>query len=254
MANGFRLDGQSALVTGGGGGIGGAVCAALGERGAVVGVADLDLDLAEAVADSIRGAGGESRALQVDVSDAGSVRKMFADAEADQLDILVNAAGVIRYAPLTELSDEDLRQIIDVNLKGSFYCLQEAARRMIPRRSGSIVNLASTAAFVATRLPAVAYGMTKGGIRQLTVGAAAELAAHGVRVNAVAPGTVQTSFIQGTLDSAEAMARAAASVPLGRIGVPADVVGAVAFLCSPEASYITGHVLVVDGGRLTRSG
>ena len=247
---------RSALVTGAGGGIGGAAAIALAKLGATVGVADLDPTRAQATVDTILSLGGEAYAAPVDVARSASVHEMFArvDDLAPPLDLLVNAAGVIFYESLLEQSERGLDQILEVNLKGSFLCLQEAARRMVPRREGSIVNIASVASFVATRLPAVAYGMSKGGIRQLTVAAAIELAEHGIRVNAVAPGTIQTDFVKDSLDSEEGIRRAVAGVPLGRLGTIEDVANAIVFLASPQASFITGQVIVVDGGRIGRAG
>ena len=125
---------------------------------------------------------------------------------------------------------------------------------MIPRRAGVIVTFASTSAFVASRVPEIAYDVTKGGIRQLTVSAAVEFAPYGIRVNAVAPGTILTDFNRSSLDTPDKVRVVADRLPLGRVGEVNDVVGAVTFLCSPAASYITGHTLVVDGGRLARAG
>jgi NAD(P)-dependent dehydrogenase (short-subunit alcohol dehydrogenase family) len=248
---------KSALITGAGGGIGGAAAVALAKLGTTVGVADLDPDRAQAVVDTIHNHGGDAYAVVVDVADPASVHQMFARVDAGDvppLDLLVNAAGVIFYEPLLTQSEQGLDQILNVNLKGSFVCLQEAARRMVPRREGSIINIASVASFVATRLPAVAYGMSKGGIRQLTIAAAIELAEHGVRVNAVAPGTIQTDFVKDSLNSEASIQRAIAGVPLGRLGTIDDVANAIVFLASAQASFITGQVVVVDGGRVGRAG
>jgi NAD(P)-dependent dehydrogenase (short-subunit alcohol dehydrogenase family) len=125
---------------------------------------------------------------------------------------------------------------------------------MAPRRAGTIVTFSSTSAFVASRIPEIAYDVTKGGIRQLTVSAAVELAPLGIRVNGVAPGTILTDFNRASLDTAEKTQAVADRLPLGRVGTPADVTGAVLFLCSPMSSYMTGQLVVVDGGRLARSG
>lgn len=253
----LQFDGQSALVTGGGGGIGGAVAVALAEFGAFVHVADVSADAASAVVEQIHDAGGSGRAVALDVSSVHGVRQTFADldeCDTPPLDILVNIAGAIRYTPLLEEDEAGFDELVGVNLKGTFFCLQEAARRMVPRGRGAVVNMASTAAFIAGRVPAPVYGMTKGAIRQLTVAAAVELAPYGVRVNAVAPATIRTTFTQGTLQSPDQLEAAAARVPLGRVGLPEDVVGAVVFLSSPFANYITGHTLVIDGGILGRSG
>jgi NAD(P)-dependent dehydrogenase (short-subunit alcohol dehydrogenase family) len=253
----LSLAGQSALVTGGGGGIGGAIARVLAQAGAFVAVADADEQPARQVAAEIAAAGGGAVALAGDVSLVAGVRRLFTDFDnsgAPPLDILVSAAGVIRYGSVLDQSERDFDDIVGVNLKGTFFCLQEAARRMVPRGRGSVVNMASSAAFVAGRVSAPAYGMSKAGIRQLTVAAAVELAPHGVRVNAIAPATIQTSFTQHTLATDAQVEAAAARVPMGRIGQPGDVAGAVLFLASSAASYITGQTIVIDGGLLGRAG
>jgi NAD(P)-dependent dehydrogenase (short-subunit alcohol dehydrogenase family) len=251
----MKIVGDSVLITGGGGGIGAAAAHGFAEHGLVVHIADRDLGLARQAAESVGAAGGTAHAYQVDVADAASVAALFAavDLHGPGPDVLVSAAGVIAYAPVTELAEEHLRAMVDVNILGSFFCLQEAARRMIERRHGRIINIASTASFVATRLPGTAYAMTKGGVRQLTVAAAAELGPHGVHVNAVAPGSTRTAFVQGTLDTAEQRERASAAIPLGRVAEPEDIVGPVLFFASEESGYVTGQVLLADGGRTTRS-
>lgn len=248
------LAGRIALVTGGGGGIGSAAARALADGGLFVHVADYRLADAAAVVEQVRAAGGSAAAHEVDVRDAQSVAALFAglDASGHPLDILVNSAGVIVYGALTAIASDDLARIVEVNLLGTFLCIQEAARRMTGR-GGRIVNIASTASFVAPRLSAAAYSMTKGGVRQLTVAAASELAGERILVNAVAPGTTRTPFVQGSLDTPEQTAVAAAKVPLGRVAEPEDIVGAILFFASDFSSYITGQTLLVDGGRTTRS-
>ncbi len=255
--SGVFLAGQSALVTGGGGGIGSAVARGLAEAGAAVTVADIDASRSAAVAAEISAAGGCAIGLTADVSRVEGVRELFAELDRSggpPLGVVVNVAGVIRYASLLDQQEQEFDDIVNVNLKGTFFCLQEAARRMVARGGGSVINMASTAAFVAGRVPAPAYGMSKAGIRQLTVAAAVELAPHGVRVNAVAPATIETMFTQHTLTTPVQLEAAQARVPLGRIGQPADVVGAVLFLASDAASYITGQTIVIDGGILGRAG
>jgi len=248
------IEGRTALVTGGGGGIGSATALALAEAGLTVHLVDHRRDGADQVAEEIRSRGGRATVHQVDIADEAAVQRLFASLDGgEECDLLINAAGAIVYAPLVELSVEDLHRMIEVNLIGTFLCLREAARRMQARGGGRIVNLASTASFVAPRLAATAYGMTKGGVRQLTTAAAAELGPHGIRVNAVAPGTTRTPFLQGSLDSPERQASAAASIPLGRVAEPEDVVGTILYLASTLSSYVTGQTILVDGGRTTRS-
>jgi NAD(P)-dependent dehydrogenase (short-subunit alcohol dehydrogenase family) len=247
------LSGTRAVVTGAGRGMGRSVACDLARHGASVTSLDINEAGAEETAETIRRNSGAASSARLDVSNVGEVRRFFRGLSTPP-DIVVCAAGILRAKPLLDHEEEDWDAVANVNLKGTFFCLQEAARAMLPRRSGVIITFSSTSAFVASRVPEIAYDVTKGGIRQLTVSAAAELAPYGIRVNAVAPGTILTDFNRSSLDTPEKIQVAADHLPLGRVGDPKDVVGAVTFLCSPGASYITGHTLVVDGGRLSRSG
>jgi NAD(P)-dependent dehydrogenase (short-subunit alcohol dehydrogenase family) len=247
-----RFDGQTAIVTGGGRGMGRAIAVALAAEGANVVVAEVDEPAAKDVVDEINKGGGRGLAFNADVSSVGELRRLFERTlkEFGDVDILINNAGIGIARPLIDYTEADWDKQLGVNLKGMFFATQEAARIMIPKRRGKIVNFASTAAFVSSSTPETAYDISKGGVRQLTVSVAAELAAHQINVNAVAPGTIMTDLTMRVLDTEEKMARASAKIPLGRLGKPEDMVGPVLFLCSAEADYITGHVLVVDGGWL----
>jgi NAD(P)-dependent dehydrogenase (short-subunit alcohol dehydrogenase family) len=244
--------GQTAIVTGAGRGMGRAVALGLAAEGANVVVAEMDEAAANKAVQAIKDAGGRAVASVVDISRVDEVRRMFKAAITDfgTVDILVNNAGIGIAKPLLEYTEADWDKQLGVNLKGMFFATQEAARVMIPKRRGKIVNFASTAAFVSSSTPETAYDISKGGVRQLTTSVAAELAPHHINVNAVAPGTIMTELTRRVLDTDEKMARAAAKIPLGRLGKPEDMVGPVLFLCSDEADYITGHTLVVDGGWL----
>jgi NAD(P)-dependent dehydrogenase (short-subunit alcohol dehydrogenase family) len=247
-----RFAGQTAIVTGAGRGMGRAVARGLAAEGAQVVVAEVDEAAGREAAEEITGAGGSALAVAADISQVDQVRALFKQAlEAfGTVDILVNNAGIGIARPLLEYTEADWDRQLGVNLKGMFFATQEAARVMIPKRRGKIVNFASTAAFVSSSTPETAYDISKGGVRQLTISVAAELAPHHVNVNAVAPGTILTELTLRVLDTPEKMDRAAAKIPLGRLGSPEDMVGPVLFLCSDEAGYITGHTLVVDGGWL----
>jgi NAD(P)-dependent dehydrogenase (short-subunit alcohol dehydrogenase family) len=244
--------GQTAIVTGAGRGMGRAIALALAALGANVVVAEVDQAVGAEAVSEIEKAGGRAMAVTVDVSSVADVRHLFKETvnRFGDVDILINNAGIGIAKPLVDYTEADWDRQLGVNLKGMFFATQEAARLMIPKRRGKIVNFASTAAFVSSSTPETAYDISKGGVRQLTVSVAAELAPYHINVNAVAPGTILTDLTLRVLDTDEKMARASAKIPLGRLGKPEDMVGPVLFLCSSEADYVTGHVLVVDGGWL----
>jgi NAD(P)-dependent dehydrogenase (short-subunit alcohol dehydrogenase family) len=249
-----KLSDRVAIVTGAAQGIGRAIALGLGEEGAHVLVADLQEDKAIETAEQIRRRGRESHGLRVDVSNLGDV-SMMVGAVMDEwgtVDILVNNAGIALPTPFLETTEEDWNRVIDVNLKSAFFCSQYVARVMVEKQSGKIVNLASTSSFVAGRQE-VPYAISKAGVRMLTAAAAAELAPYNINVNAIAPGLIKTPLTEKHFPSPDALeARVKAKTPMGRAGTPEDLVGAVIFLCSDEAEYVTGHTLVVDGGWLTQ--
>jgi 3-oxoacyl-[acyl-carrier protein] reductase len=233
------LEGKTALVTGGSRGIGRAIALELGRAGAsvVVGYRSGG-DEAEAVAAEIGG-----RAVQADVSDAASARGLVE--AAGDLDILVNNAGITRDGLLARMSDEDWRDVIETNLSSMFYTCRAAARPMMKRRAGAIVNISSIVG-VRGNPGQTNYAAAKAGIIGFTKSLARELGSRGVRANVVAPGYVTTQLTDVLPE--EARTAMLGATPLGRLGDPDDVAGAVRFLCSDEASFITGEVLLVDGG------
>ena len=248
----MRLDGLVSIVTGAARGIGRAYAEGYAAEGSRVAVADLQEAGARDVAAAIVDGGGEAIGLGVDMADVGSVRAMV-DAAVDwggTVDILVNNAGIGIAKPLLETTEEDWDRQLDVNLKGMFFAIQAVLPQMLRTGRGKIINIASTSGFVSSTTPEVAYDVSKGGVRQLTVAVAAELASHGINVNGIAPGTIETDLTRQILDTTERRERAEAKIPLGRVGQPTDLVGAAIFLASAESDYITGHTLVVDGGWL----
>ena len=241
MSNGAfcSLEGKTALVTGGSRGIGRAIALELGRAGASVVVGYRSgKDEAESVAAEIGG-----RAVQADVSDAEAARALVEG--AGDLDILVNNAGITRDGLLARMPDEDWRDVIETNLSSMFYTCRAVARPMMKRRGGSIVNVSSIVG-VHGNPGQTNYGAAKAGIIGFTKSLARELGSRGVRANVVAPGYVTTQLTD--VLPGDAKAAMLGATPLGRLGDPEDVAGAVRFLCSDEASFITGEVLLVDGG------
>lgn len=250
-----NLAGQVALVTGAGGGIGSAISRTLAQAGATVVVTDRDLPGAERVAESLKAAGLSGSALKLDVTSEAEVASAFesVDREHGSVDILVNNAGASIRKSITELSLAEWREVFDVNVTSLFLCSREAARRMVPRRTGVIVNIASIMGLSGGGLyPNPSYQASKGAVVNFTRALAVELGPHEIRVNAVAPTWVKTEFIGELLQNRAAMERIEASMPLRRIAEPKEVAGAVLFLCSPMSSMTTGHILPVDGGFLAQ--
>lgn len=253
----MRYAGKVVIVTGGGGEIGGAMAEGFGREGAALVIADLKLEAAERVAAAIREAGGQAIACAVDVSRLSDIDAMVEAAVArfGRIDVLCNNAGMPSAPPdVFSVTEEEWDRCLAVNLKGAFFASQRAGRVMAAGGGGAILNTSSTSAYIASSRPAVPYDAAKGGLRHLTVSLAAHLVGHGIRVNAIAPGTIDTRFAAGVIDEetrkARLAARAASRIPMRRPGVPADLVGAALFLCSEEAAYITGQSLVIDGGIL----
>jgi 3-oxoacyl-[acyl-carrier protein] reductase len=233
------LGGKTALVTGGSRGIGRAIALELAQAGASVTLSYRSgKDEAEEVA---REAGG--RAVQADVSKVDDAKRLVD--EAGELDILVNNAGVTRDGVIARMSDEDWNEVIETNLGGVFHTCRAAARGMMKRRAGSIVNISSIVG-VHGNPGQTNYSASKAGIIGFTKALARELGVRGVRANVVAPGYVDTRLTQVIADDMKEVMLA--NTPLGRFGQPEDIAGAVRFLCSGEASFITGEVLLVDGG------
>ncbi len=249
----FRLDGRVALVTGAGRGIGRAIAEALAGAGADLVLTGRGGRLVEAASDIGRESGRRTAVVRADLAQAGAARRAFAEAERafGRVDILVNNAGTIRRAELAEYAEADWDLILEVNLKAAFLLSQAAARGMVGRGHGKIINVASLLSFQGgIRVPA--YAASKGGLAQLTKALANELAPRGVNVNAIAPGYVATDNTTD-LRSDEARSRQILDrIPAGRWGEASDLGGAAVFLASEASRYVHGHVLLVDGGWMAR--
>jgi 2-hydroxycyclohexanecarboxyl-CoA dehydrogenase len=251
------LDGRCAIVTGGAGGIGRAICLRLAQEGVRVGVLDKNGKAAEAVAEEVSKAGARASAHTVDIADHASVAAAVAafEQQAGATDILINNAGFDKFAYFLDTAPDLWQQLIAINLTGPINMHHAVLKGMQARRQGRVVNIASDAGRVGSSMEAV-YSACKGGIIAFTKTMAREMARAGVTLNAVCPGPTETPLLAGFLEGPqgqkiyEALKR---SIPLGRLGQPDDVPGVVAFLASDDAAFITGQVISVSGG-LTMSG
>ena len=248
----FHLEGQVAVVTGAAQGIGAACAERLARDGASVALWDIDSMAGEALASALRGRGHRAAFMHCNVADKSAVDAALAATlqTFGRIDALINNAGIFRAADFLDITEADWDAVIGVNLKGAFLVGQAVARAMVPTGGGAIVNMSSVNAVMA--IPGIAsYNASKGGVNQLTRVMALALAGHGIRVNAVAPGTIATELArQAVLGSDEAKARILSRTPMQRLGTPEEVADVCAFLVSSASSYMTGEIVYVDGGRL----
>ncbi len=243
-----RLTGKTALVTGGSRGIGEAIALRLAREGAHVAIcASQSAEAAEGVAEKIRAEGREAIARQTDVSNAEAVDTLVKTVLATwgKLDVLVNNAGIARDNLLMRMKDEEWDAVLDVNLKGAYHCIKAVARPMMKARTGRIINVSSVVGLMGNA-GQINYAASKSGLIGLTKSVARELCSRNITANAVAPGFIPTDMTD-KLD-AKTREQLIAQIPLGKLGTPEDIAAAVAFLASDDAAYITGQVVVVDGG------
>ena len=250
----MNLKDRVALVTGARRGIGEGIALALAQAGAKVVVTDVDQDDCQKVVDQIKESGQDGLALKVDVSNKEDVEEAVQKTveKFNRIDILVNNAGIAQFKPFLELTEQEWDRTLDINLKGYFLCAQAAAKEMAKQKAGVIINIASIAmGQVGIGLSNIAhYCASKGGIVGMTEALAVELSPFGIRINAIAPGLIETPMIDPVKQGPKTMEAILARVPLGRVGNPEEVSDLVLFLASEKSSYMTGSTVVIDGGWL----
>jgi 2-keto-3-deoxy-L-fuconate dehydrogenase len=257
----FRLDGKTALITGAGSGIGREIAILFAKQGAVVAVADINMDGANSVVDEITNAGGEAQAITLDVASQASANAAVAEIATrhGRLDILVNNAGIGHVGNVVETCEEDFDRLISVNIKGVYNCTKAAVMQMLAQdpKGGSIVNLASIAGIVAVNRR-FAYSATKGAVHSMTQSTAMDYVDQGIRCNSISPGTVESPFVESYLqrfhagEIEETRKQLHARQPMGRMGRPDEIAPLALYLVSDEASYVTGANMIIDGGLTAR--
>jgi NAD(P)-dependent dehydrogenase (short-subunit alcohol dehydrogenase family) len=249
-----NVQGKHILITGGGSGIGAASAKVLCERGALVGVADLNEENAKALVETLTNAGVKAYSVAVDVTDPEQVKAMFDTAYSHQekVDVVINNAGIDHFpAPLTEVDDAMFMKNIQVNLAGVWYCMKNALKHMSANGGGHIINIASVAGLRSAPMIS-AYSASKHGVIGLTKSAAVEYARANIRINAVCPSFVDTPMVQGVLSKLDERGQKGlvGANPMKRLGKPEEIANAIAWLCSEESSFMTGQSVVLDGGML----
>lgn len=244
----FDLAGKCGYVTGGGSGLGRAIAVGLAEAGAAVVVSDINLPAAESVVAEIRAQGGHALALRTDVARRADVDELvrFTGGQLGRLDFAFNNAGMLRLTRPEELSEEEWREELDVDLTSVFFCCQAAGRHMIAHGGGKIVNTASISGMIVNS--GLTYSAAKAGVIQLTRVLALRWAKHRVFVNCISPGYIRTGMTAPHLARQGVEQEMLRQTPLRRLGEPRDIVGAALFLAAPASDFVTGHNLVVDGG------
>jgi len=249
MEENMRLENKSAIVTGGGRGIGEAICLNFAKEGADVLVADILGNEAKDVSDKIVSMGRKSTAVELDVTGSARVKGMVDSALSlfGKIDILVNAAGIFISSPLEDIKEEDWDRVIAVNLKGTFLCGQITGKEMIKQKSGNIINISSIAG-KAPQISLGAYSPSKAAVLLLTQMMAVEWAKYGIRVNALCPGPTATPMIMDIYNTEKKMKQRTKAIPMNRLASPDEIARAAIYLGSDEAGFVTGSSLVVDGG------
>ena len=239
----MRLEGQVAIVTGGGGGIGKATCLAFAKEGADIVIPEANLANAEAASAEITALGRQCRVIETDVADGDSVRKMVQETldEFGRIDILVNNAGIFSYTRIDACTEAEWDRMMAVNLKGPFLCSQAVMETMKKQRSGRIINLGSLAGQVGGLVASAPYSASKAGVMCLTKSLARVLGEYGITVNSIAPGVAATEMAKNHPDMTD-------QIPLGRVADASEIASAILFLASEDGQYVTGATLDVNGG------
>ncbi len=247
----FRLDGEVAMVTGGGGGLGRELSLAFVEAGGKVAVLDVAAVNGEKTVEEIVKAGGEGIFIKTDVTRSDEVSKAVAKTikKYNKIDILVNNAGTTLGKPLIEVEEDDWHRVIDINMTSTFLCSKFAGKHMIERMKGKIINIASNAGIVAATNQS-AYCASKAGVISLTKCLALEMARYNINVNAIAPGYIRTGMSASVLDNEKIASILLKKIPLRRFADPKDIVPLVIYLSSKASNYMTGETLLIDGGHL----
>lgn len=244
----MKLENKVAIVTGSGQGIGKGIALEIAKEGAKVVVSDINQENIDRTVGEVNSLGSEAIGVKADVSNAKDVNELVEKTieKFGKVDILVNNAGIYPFKPLTEMEEKDWDKVLNVNLKGVFNCTKAVLPEMAKQKSGNIINIASIAGAVVGYLNLSHYSASKGGILGFTRSAALELAQYKIRVNAIAPGAIETPGTKILGD--ETLKQLVQAIPLKRIGQPLDIAKAVVFLASDDSSYITGQMIIVDGG------
>lgn len=249
------LKGKTAIITGARRGMGRSHALKLAEHGVKVTVADISKEDCQKVVDEIENKGGEAMAVKCDVTDKSQVEEMVQKTvdEFGSLDILVNNAGIAQFKPFEDMTEEDWKRTIDINLNGYFRCAKEAIKHMLKQDSGSIINIASIAmGQTGVGFSHLAhYCASKGGIVGMTEELALEFAKKNIRVNAISPGIIETPMIDPITNDPDQKQKTLSQIPMGRVGKPEEVSNMVVFLASDASSYMTGSDMVIDGGWLS---
>ena len=246
----FDLTGKVAIVTGGAGGLGRPISIGLAKAGADVVVDDLEKANAQAVVDEIKALGRKGLAVSYDVTSATAMREMVDQVKKEfgTIDILMNTAGINCRFSAEEMPAEEYEKVVRFNTLGTFLPCQAVGKAMIEQKKGKIINMGSVRGWVAPGIGGTAYATSKGGVHQLTRTLAVEWAKHGINVNGIAPALVMTDMTRDFLSKPEIYSKMTAEIPMARLGVPEDLLGAIILLASDASDFITGQIIYVDGG------